>query len=383
MSMGDATLSLLRDLIAFDTTSHLSNLALIEYVENYLDGLSIPYVRIPNAEETKSSLLARIGPEAPGGIILSGHTDVVPVEGQEWHTHPFSLTEREGRLYGRGTSDMKGFLACALALAPKWARMDLKAPVWLALSYDEEVGCLGAPDLVRHIMEHVPQPRLVIIGEPTGMRVVTGHKGVYSYETVVTGKEAHSSQPHLGVNAVHASARLVAALAGMAKRLEENGPHDMRYTPAWPTVHVGVIEGGTARNIIPRECRFVWEIRPLPGHPAEPLMDEFNEICKELSATTGSRITTHSRSHMEGFQSSLNEEETALILHCARANATHAVSFGTEAGVFHTIGKMPVIVCGPGEIDQAHKPDEFIEYQQLELCLGFLERLFERLSAGS
>lgn len=376
----------LRALVAFDTVSHRPNLPLIGYVEDLLTRHGAACTRLPGTGDGKASLLARIGPEAPGGVILSAHTDVVPVEGQPWTSPPFALTQRGERLYGRGAADMKGFLACVLATLPVLVKENLKRPLYLACTYDEEVGCLGAPELVRHAAAHVPSPWLAIIGEPTGMRVVTAHKGVYSFETTVTGLEAHSSQTHRGVNAVQIACRLVAFLADLAEEYAREGMQNARFDPPFTTIHVGVIQGGTARNIIPRECRFVWEVRPLPGDRAEAALERFESFCDPLrrrmrTVSPQADIVTVMRSHMAGMQLATPDNRERLALACAQANATHAVSFGTEAGVYQEYG-IPVVVCGPGHIDQAHQPDEYIEVAQLEKCIGFLVRLPEYL-AGS
>lgn len=380
-NLTSAAVSLLKDLVAFDTVSRTSNLKLIAYVEQYLQGFGIPSQRVLNADGTQANLIARIGPDKPGGIILSGHTDVVPTVGQSWDTPPYTLTESLGRLYGRGSTDMKGFLACALAFAPEFARARLAAPIYFAFSYDEEVGCLGAPSLVDHIVATSPLPKLAIIGEPTNMQVVTSHKGVYSYETIVTGKEAHSSQVERGINAVQIAAKLVAFLADMATELAAMGKRDPRFDPGYTTVHVGVIEGGTARNIIPKTCRFLWEIRPLPGYDAEPLLRRFENYIAELTkASPGAEINTTMLSRMLGMQLKPVQDEEQFMLALAQANATYAVAFGTEAGVFQERG-IPAVVCGPGDISQAHRPNEYIDITQIEKCLAFLDRLKQQLSA--
>lgn len=384
-SLTTETIRILRDLVAFETVSRTSNLTLIEYIETHLSKLHIPTTRVLSDDGARANLLARIGPERPGGIVLSGHTDVVPVEGQHWSTPPYALTEKGGLLYGRGSSDMKGFCAAMLAFAPVFVRADLKVPVYLSFTYDEEIGCLGAPRLVEYIAKQKLAPALAIIGEPTGMQVVTAHKGVHSFETVVTGVEAHSSEPARGVNAVHAAAKLVAFLSTMADEQMAKGLQDARFDPPHSTVHVGVLEGGTARNIIPAHARFLWEIRPLPGDDADAMSARFEAYAATMRQEMQARfpqsdIRTTPLSRMHGVQLPSPELHSELPLYCAQANAIHAVSFGTEAGVFadHHI---PVVVCGPGHIAQAHKPDEFIAIEQLEKCVRFLLRLRERLTA--
>ncbi|MBK1671499.1 acetylornithine deacetylase, partial [Rhodovibrio sodomensis] len=257
---------MLAELVGFDTVSHTSNLALIAFVEDYLAAHGIPSTRVPNDDGTKASLYATIGPNVEGGVVLSGHADVVPTAHQTWASDPFTLTERGSRLYGRGTSDMKGFLACALSLVPEFAAAGLARPVHLAISYDEEVGCLGCVDMVRQLAEGaIAPPRGVIVGEPTEMRLVVAHKGINGYETTVTGKETHSSQTQLGANAIMAAGSLIAELQRLADRARETAPADGPFTPPHATVSVGTIQGGHALNIVPGRCRFAWECRTLPG----------------------------------------------------------------------------------------------------------------------
>lgn len=374
------TLSILRDLIAFDSVSRNSNLPLIAYIQGYLERLGIACELVTSEDGRKANLLARIGPEGKGGIVLSGHTDVVPVDGQEWHTDPFALTEKDGKLYGRGTSDMKSFVACCLAMAPQLAKQNLKEPIYFAFSYDEEVGCLGVPHLVRRMVERGLTPSLALIGEPTMMQVVTAHKGVLSYETTVRGIEHHSSQPHLGVNAVQVAAELVAFLSSVGRELDLHGLEDKRFDPPHTTVHVGVMHGGTARNIIPRECVFHWEIRPLPNYDGDRIFERFRRKVNELlpamkKVSDAADITTRPISRMLGVSLPEGAEaQSRRVLRAAGKNRELAVSFGTEAGVFADAG-IPAIVCGPGNIEQAHKPNEFIEVGQIELCLEFLKKL--------
>lgn len=374
------SITLLRQLVAFDSISANSNLPIIRFIEEYLAQHHIPTTLVPSPDGQKSNLLARIGPEAPGGIVLSGHTDVVPIEGQAWDSDPFILTERGGKLYGRGTCDMKSFLAVCLAFAPEFVKRNFKKPIYLAFSYDEEIGCLGVPYLLDHIDAHIPKPSLAIIGEPTLMQVVTAHKGVFSFETTVHGLEWHSSQPHYGVNAVHIACELVQFLTGLARELSGSGLRDERFDPLHSTIHVGIIEGGTARNIIPKECRICWEIRPLPGEDTAPLIARFNEKCETLlkdmqKIYAGAAIVTVPKSRMLAVTLPANATQQAqLVKHCASSNQEFAVSFGTEAGVFGD-HKIPAIICGPGSIEQAHKPNEFIEIAQIEKCVEFMEKL--------
>jgi acetylornithine deacetylase len=372
----NAAIGLLTRLVAFDSVSRHSNLPLIAFIEDYLTQLQIPCMRAPSPDGSKSNLLARIGPDVAGGTVFSGHTDVVPVDGQQWLSDPFTVQERDGKLYGRGTADMKGFLAVCLALVPEFKAMPLKKPIWLAFSYDEEVGCLGAPHLLNYIDAHIPKPALAIIGEPTLMQVVTAHKGVLSFETTVHGLEAHSSQPQLGVNAVHIACELVNWLSKLAQQMAQSGKRDARFTPQHSTVHVGIIHGGTARNIIAKECVFQWEIRPLPGEDTDALVAQFEAQCDVLRRSMpGGGIEMRPMSRMLAV--TLPESAHASCqktMRCAQTNTEHAVSFGTEAGVFNDHG-IPAIICGPGNIAQAHKPDEFIERSEIGKCIAFLLRM--------
>lgn len=377
-SLPHRAIAILRELVAFDSVSRNSNLPIIDYIKNMLEPLGFVVELVPSPDGQKANLLARIGPEIEGGMVWSGHTDVVPVDGQEWHTPPFELTEKGGILYGRGTADMKSFIACCLALAPQLK--NLSKPIYFAFSYDEEVGCLGVPFLVRHLETKQAKPAFAIIGEPTMMQVVTAHKGVLSFITTVQGLEWHSSQPHLGVNAVQVAAELVTFLAGMARELREHGMRDERFDPPHTTVHVGTIHGGTARNIIPRECAFHWEIRPLPNYDGDKLFERFqrkaNQLRDEIKAISEhADITTRPMSRMMGVTLPQHAEgDCARIMHAVGTNQQLAVSFGTEAGVFNEHG-IPAIICGPGDIQQAHKPNEFIAISQISACLEFLQKM--------
>lgn len=374
------TEAVLAALVGFDTTSHGSNIALIEWVEAYLARYDIPCERV-NEGPAKSSLWARIGPESKGGIVLSGHTDVVPVEGQPWVTPPFTLSENGGRLYGRGTCDMKSYLACALALIPFWKTLPLARPIWLAFSHDEEIGCLGAAPMAGHIVKRNAEPSLVIVGEPTDMKLMNAHKGILSFETTVTGHAAHSSNPALGVNAIHIMHEIMACLMRLRERSASAPVTDSPFTPPYSTIHVGVMHGGTARNIIPNECRIAWEIRPLPGENTEAILAEYQATCQALEQQMQKQfpmtgISTRALSNVRGLRPEPDASYTALALHLAQANGTEVVAYGTEGGIFQAHG-LPVVICGPGSIDQAHQPNEYIERSQLALCIGFLRRVGE------
>jgi acetylornithine deacetylase len=370
---------ILAALVSFDTTSHKSNLALIEWIEQFLKQKNIACERV-NEGNGKSSLLARIGPPGKGGVVLSGHTDVVPTVGQPWTSDPYALTVRGTKFFGRGTSDMKSFLALALAHVDYWKAKNLKKAVWLAFSHDEEIGCLGAAPMAEHIIHEQIAPSLVVIGEPTDMKLVIAHKGIISYETIITGREAHSSMPHQGVNAVMLMGELIHTLNDISIRARKKADKKSGFVPNYSTVHVGVVEGGTARNIIPRHCRIAWEVRPLPDTDVAALLKPYYEKCIELedamkSIDPNTSIVTRQLTHVHGLKA-MEEGSDHIALAKRLANTNHAeyVSYGTEGGIFQHHG-LNVIVCGPGSIDQAHQPDEWIESSQLELGMEFMRRI--------
>lgn len=372
---------MLARLIAFDTTSRDGNLPLIDFVEAYLADWGIESLRVDFEAGKKTNLYATIGPRDQGGIVLSGHTDVVPVDGQPWTTNPFELTEKDGLLYGRGTCDMKGFLATALALVPDFKAAKLKTPIHLALSCDEEVGCIGVRPLVAYIKEHLPKPKAVIVGEPTLMKVVNAHKGAHTFATEVTGLEAHSSCTHLGVNSILVAGELLSEVGRIAQDMRERGDPSGRFNPPYTTVHVGLIEGGTAKNIIPRRCAFKWETRLLPGADPDEVPTRFNAFARTLepamhavSSETG--VRTDRTNVVPGLRPEPDSPAENLALHLAEANGTEAVSYCTEAGLFQEIG-IPAIICGPGSIEQAHKPDEFIAISEMEKCETFMKKLIQ------
>lgn len=372
-------LDILRALVAFPTVSSESNLDLIAWVEQWLDQYQVPHWRV-NETAKKSSLLARVGGAAPGGVVLSGHTDVVPVIDQPWATDPFTLTEQGERIYGRGTSDMKSFLALALAHVPLFQRC--ARGVWLAFSHDEEIGCLGAAPMAQALLERDAQPGLVVIGEPTMMQLVGAHKGILSFETIITGREAHSSMPGQGVNAVMLMGELIAELNRIAEAARATVDADFAAVTPYASVHVGVVEGGTARNIIPRHCRIAWEVRPLPGTDVAALLAPFYAICAELEARMQAvdpacSIVTRQMTNVRGLQKVASDApHLALAFRLANTNRADAVAFGTEGGIFQGHG-FPVVVCGPGSIDQAHQPNEFIARTQLAQGAAFMTRVAE------
>ncbi|MEK9947477.1 MAG: acetylornithine deacetylase [Alphaproteobacteria bacterium] len=381
-------LAMAKKLVSYDTTSRDSNLDLIEFAAAYLKDLGVDATLIHNAEKNKANLYATIGPADVPGVVLSGHTDVVPVDGQDWSTNPFEPVESGGRLFGRGTSDMKSFIATALALAPDMVAADLKMPIHFAFSYDEEVGCLGVHGIVSHLGGITPLPRAVIVGEPTDMKVVNAHKGVFAYRTSVRGLEAHSSATHIGVNAVMYAAQLVSYLSELAKDQRENHGDHHRFEPPYTTVHVGTIRGGTALNIIPKECSFVWEYRLIPGQSERAILDKFNAYAndvvlpqmKEVSAQAD--IVTEAKGRVAPLVPEPDSPAETLAMMLAGTNQTDVVSYGTEGGIFQEAG-VPTVVCGPGNILQAHKPDEYIEIAQIEACEQFLRKLIDVAAAQS
>ncbi len=371
-------------LIAFDTTSRNSNLDLIHDVRDYLKGLGVDSHLSFDDEGGKANLYATLGPSDRGGIALSGHTDVVPVDGQDWTGDPFEVSERDGRLYGRGTCDMKSFIAIALAYAPRFLERGLKTPIHYCLSYDEEVGCKGVPRMLDFLTAQPVKPIGCIVGEPTDMKVITGHKGKLSCRAHVKGFEAHSSLAPKAVNAVQAAARAVARLADMAARKTAEGPFDQDYDIPHTTVHVGTIQGGTALNIVPADCSFEFEFRCLPEDDPHALLAEVQGYaCDELepamrAIAPGTGFTWETMSSFPGLDIANDSDIVTLVKALAGANATGKVAFGTEAGLFNDRG-IPAVICGPGSIEQAHKPDEFVALDQVALCVRFMDRLLERV----
>ncbi|MBM3489353.1 MAG: acetylornithine deacetylase [Alphaproteobacteria bacterium] len=374
-------------LVAFDTTSRDSNLQLIEFVRGYLGDYGIETTLIPDETGKKANLFATLGPARDDGIVLSGHTDVVPVDGQPWSSDPFRTAERDGKLYGRGTCDMKGFIATCLALVPEFLARRLPAPLHFAFSYDEEVGCIGVHGIVAHLKTLGFRPKAVIVGEPTEMRVVNAHKGMCGIDTLITGLEAHSSQQHKGVNAIVQAGRLIAYLAELQERLKREGPHDHRFDPPYTTIDIGVVEGGTARNIIPREAKLRWGYRALPGSDDGSILAGFQRYAEDRLLPEMHRVdkaaSIESRMVVNAAGLAPREDSPAqtLAMSLAGANQTEAAAYCTEAGTFQAAG-IPTIVCGPGNIREAHKPDEYLELSQLDLCADFLRRLADRLAAG-
>jgi acetylornithine deacetylase len=372
-------------LVGFDTTSRDSNLALIDFVRDYLDGWGIASELVYDGARRKANLYATLGPQDRGGIMLSGHTDVVPVDDQPWTSDPFAVIEKHDRLYGRGTCDMKSFIAVALALVPEFLARPLATPLHLALSYDEEVGCIGVRDLIATLADRPVRPRACIVGEPTEMRPVIAHKGRKSMRCHVHGLEAHSALTHEGVNAVEVAAEIVAYLRGMARRKREHGPFDADFTPPHTTIHASVIRGGTALNIVPRDCSFEFEFRNIPGDDPEALLAEVRRhaaIALEPEMRVVSRATGISFEEINttvGLDSAPDDEIVRLAQSLSGANSLGKVSYGTEAGLFQA-AEIPTVICGPGSMAQGHKPDEFVALDQVRQCEAFMRRLMAHLS---
>ncbi len=372
-------------LVAFDTTSRDSNLHLIAYVEQLLAGLGVSSKRVSNADGTKANLLATIGPMEAGGVVLSGHTDVVPVDGQAWSSDPFKLVQRGERLFGRGTCDMKGFIALALATAPHFASGQMKRPIHLAFSYDEEIGCLGAPDLIREIAASVPRPQAVIVGEPTSMEAVSGHKGIASFKVCVCGHEAHSSQTHLGASANMAAIKLLGSLDALAEKLKRDADPASPYQPRETTLTVGLLNGGTAGNILARRCEFVFDLRSAPGVDARALIAPFQAEVEQMDAALKARFPDcgaelETRAINPGLAPEPDGPAEALARTLAGDNGpARVVPYAAEAGQFQQAG-YSVVICGPGSIDQAHQPDEYVDISQMQRGAAFMARLVESMT---
>lgn len=385
MSLDTVAQQLLQQLVSFDTTSYKSNLALVDFVQNHLKGYGITSQLVPDASGKKANLYATIGahPEQPnkGGIMLSGHTDVVPVTGQDWATDPFDLVEKEGKLFARGSADMKGFIALVLSRVPAMLAQPLQLPFHLALSYDEEIGCVGVRGLLTLLAQLPVRPVMCIVGEPTSMEVVIGHKGKASYRVVVTGHACHSGQAPQGVNAVDYAAQLVVYINNMAHNCALNGPFDNDYTVPYTTLHTGTIQGGTALNIVPNHCEFEFEIRYLAQQDPVPLVDEITHYARfelepkmqKVASKTGINVA-----QTASYPGLLIAPEAKLVTYVKRLlnNDAHSkVIFGTEGGLFQQQLGIPTLVCGPGNIDQAHKANEYISLDQFALGGQFLDRL--------
>ena len=385
MSLNVTAQQILKQLVSFDTTSYKSNLALVEFVQNYLRDYGINSQLVPDASGKKANLYATIGAnsERPdkGGIMLSGHTDVVPVAGQDWVTDPFTLVEQDGKLFARGSADMKGFIALVLSRVPAMLAQPLQLPFHLAFSYDEEIGCVGVRGLLT-LLEQLPvRPAMCIVGEPTSMQVVIGHKGKASYRVQVTGHACHSGQAPLGVNAVDYGAQLVVYINNMAQQSALNGPFDYDYKVPYTTLHTGTIQGGTALNIVPNHCEFEFEIRYLAQQDPAPLVHKIADYAKFELEPKMKNVASESGINIvqtASYPGLLIEPEAELVTYVKGLlnNDAHSkVIFGTEGGLFQQQLGIPTLVCGPGNIDQAHKANEYISLEQFTLGGQLLDRL--------
>jgi acetylornithine deacetylase len=385
----DEALVALGELIGFPTVTTESNLELIAHAEDRLRAVGATVVRSYDADGAKANLFATIGPSVDGGVVLSGHTDVVPADAETWTGAPFLAALRDDCVHGRGAADMKGFIACVLAMAPRFAATGLVVPVHVALTFDEEVGCHGVPLLLDELARSGPRPAAAIVGEPTSMRIVHGHKGCYEYTTTITGVEGHASAPGAGVNAVEVGARYVTGLLALRDRLAAGAPENSPFTPPESTLSVGTFGGGTARNVIAGECRIDWELRPVRRADVtlarEAVAGLEQRLRDEIRSThPDADLRTVAVGEVDGLEIDPDSPAVALVASLVDGLVDDpgpgVVSFGTEAGLYQQAG-IPAVICGPGTIDVAHRPDEHIEVDQLLACLAMLDRLRERLAA--
>lgn len=381
---GLTTAELLARLVSFDTTSRNSNLPLIGFVRHYLDSHGVPYRISTDATGQKANIHAIIGPQAAGGVALSGHVDTVPVDGQAWTADPFSLRQANGRFYARGAADMKGFVAACLAAVPDFKARNLSRPLHLFISYDEEVGCQGAQRLIQDLDESGLKPAWCVVGEPSGMQPILAHKGKLNLHVRVRGLTGHSSEPAKGVNAIQAAGEAVAYVANEARRLAKEGPFEDGFDPPHTTVHIGTIQGGTILNIIPERCEFIMEWRTIPGDDRDQHVVRLQQYVARniepamhaVDRKTGFEYEVLTR--MPGLSLSPDHELTNVVKQITGSNSTGKVSYGTEGGYYQGTG-IATIICGPGHIAQAHQPDEWIAQDQLDACDAFIRRLADRL----
>ncbi|MEL6257790.1 MAG: acetylornithine deacetylase [Pseudomonadota bacterium] len=379
------TLELLKRLVAFDTVSSKSNLDLIDWAADYVSALGAVAEIVPGAREERASLWARFGPDVPGGVVLSGHSDVVPVEGQAWDTAPFELVETDGRVYGRGTSDMKGFVACALSVLTRAETSNLKRPIYVALTYDEEIGCQGAPHLISWLKDRGVDAEAVFVGEPTSMRVVNAHKGIAVCRVDIRGVEAHSSLVHEGVSAIALAGRAITLLADVEAEFRTRAS-DERFTPSYATMSPNLIEGGEATNILAGHCSFHFDLRVIPGVTAQEVVDRFADrleaeiIAPERARIPGCDAVCALMTDTPGLAALPESPAERLATRLTGDNQALAVPYGAEAGLYQR-GGLSAVLIGPGSIEQAHQPNEFIDISQLRACEVFLERVVAEMSA--
>lgn len=381
--------ALIEKLVSFNTTSHLSNMELIRFIEEYLDHYGISSELIYNTDKSKANLLATIGnPEQPG-ILLSGHTDVVPVYGQDWLTDPFILEEKNERFYGRGSADMKSFIAVVMSFVPDMLKLDLQSPVHLSFSYDEEIGCIGVRSLLERLKHFPVLPKFCIVGEPTNMHVINGHKGKTAFHVAVYGKECHSGlSVKDGVNAVEYAAEIIVFIKSLQRKIAENGPFDTSYDIPYTILNTGPISGGRTINIVPNNCDFEFEIRNIPNDNPEEYINKIMEVAKtilepemhKLNNETGINFTK--TIDYPGLFTDPDSEAISFAKSLTGESDTGKINFGTEGGLFHSIN-IPSVICGPGSIEQAHKPNEFITFEQVLRCEQMMENLLSYLTTGS
>ncbi len=373
--------AILADLVAFPSLPGTPNAPILDYIAAQLAGHGVDSTRVPGPEGDRSNLFATIGPDGPGGLILSGHVDVVPVEGQDWTSDPFRLTRAHPRLVGRGTSDMKGFLACVLAMVPELVAMPLRRPVHLAFSYDEEIGCRGVPHLIARLPDLCPPPAGCIVGEPTGLRPVLAHKGKQALAITIEGRAGHSSAPALGANALYPAGELLVAIRDRAARQTAEGPFDPRFDPPHSTLQAGVIHGGAAVNIIPDRVEIEIEVRTIPAETPQDLMaGVLGDLASVIARNEGIRASHRELSSYPALPPAGDPALATLLARLAGTEPVPSVSFGTEAGLFAAAG-IPSVICGPGAITRAHRADEFILPDELAACCTLLRHLGEHLSA--
>jgi len=378
------TVQILEDLIAFPTISTDSNLAMIDYLGARLEQAGARVEIMRDDSGTKANLWATIGPDVDGGIMLSGHTDVVPVADQPWTSDPFTMVERDGKLYGRGTCDMKGFIAACVAMAPALAAHAKTRPVHFAFTHDEETGCIGATHLIEVLRARKTRPALAIIGEPTEMRIIEGHKGCCEYTTEFKGLEGHGSSPDLGVNAVEYAARYVGRLLELKEQLKSRTPASSRFQPPWTTINVGALQGGVAHNVIASKAQVDWEMRPVITADADFVKSDLAQYTNDIllpamqAIDPTASISTYTHGEVAGLEPMEVNAARDLMTELTGANGADVVPFGTEAGLFQSLG-IDAIVCGPGSIEQAHKADEFLALDQLQACVNMLAGLCKKL----
>jgi acetylornithine deacetylase len=379
-----STAELLSRLVAYDTTSRNSNLELIAFVREYLDAHDVPYRISTDATGEKANIHAIIGPQQAGGVALSGHVDTVPVDGQAWSADPFTLRRADGRLYARGSADMKGFVSACLAAVPDFNAKKLARPLHLFISYDEEVGCQGAQRLIQDLDASGLKPALCVVGEPSGMQPILAHKGKLNLRVRVRGLPGHSSEPAKGVNAVQAAGEAIAYVAGEARRLAAEGPFADGFDPPHTTIHIGTVQGGTILNIIPERCEFIMEWRTIPGDDATRHLERLRDfVARSIepamhAVNRGTGFDFEVLTTMPGLSLDPDHPLTAIVKQLTGSNSTGKVSYGTEGGYYQNNG-IPTIICGPGHIAQAHQPDEWIAQDQLDACDVFIRRLADRL----